>query len=196
MRRHAWTTRAIAASLSSVYRPVQPCVMRPSRVTPVASTTTMPGPDSASWPRWIRCQSVIEPSSAEYWHIGDTTMRFGSVTPPSWIGVKSLGCGKRDSPVCECLSDFLRERHRARLIAVQAQRVGGDRHTLAGQAGDIALLHHRQRLLHRLRLVLDHAAGLVARRERAVVGIAAVGEHFAGDRNACLLCNSKIFAVR
>ena len=42
-RRQAWITRAIAASLSSLYRPVQPCVMRPSRVTPVASTTIRPG---------------------------------------------------------------------------------------------------------------------------------------------------------
>src|SRR3954451_190788 len=38
----------------------------------------------------MKCQSVMEPSSATYWHIGETTMRLGSVTPPSWIGVKSF----------------------------------------------------------------------------------------------------------
>ena len=27
------------------------------------------------------CQSLAAPSSAEYWHIGDTTTRLGSVTP-------------------------------------------------------------------------------------------------------------------
>jgi hypothetical protein len=41
----------------------------------------------------MRCQSVIVPSTAEYWHIGATTMRFGSVTLPSWIGVKSVLMG-------------------------------------------------------------------------------------------------------
>ena len=30
------------------------------------------------------------PSSAEYWHIGDTATRFGNVMPPSRIGSKSL----------------------------------------------------------------------------------------------------------
>src|SRR5688500_17120570 len=123
--------------------------MRPSRVTPVASTTSMPGPDSASWPRWIRCQSVMQPSSAEYGHVGETTARLGNVTPPSWIGVKRLGCGKFDSPVGKCLPDFLGEGDGAGLVAVQAKRVGGDRHALAGQAGDVALLHHGERLLHR-----------------------------------------------
>src|ERR1051326_9507898 len=111
--------------------------MRPSRVTPVASTTTMPGPDSASCPRWIRCQSVIAPSSAEYWHIGETTMRFGSVMPPSWIGVKSLGCDTLDPPLGEGCADLLRERHGAGLIAVQAERVRGHRHALAREAGDV-----------------------------------------------------------
>src|SRR6185436_9651997 len=114
--------------------------MRPSRVTPVASTTSMPGPDSASWPRWMRCQSVIAPSSAEYWHMGDTTMRLGSVTPPSWIGVKSLGCGNLDSPFGKGFPDLCREGHGAGLVAVQAERVGGDRDALAGEAGEVSLL--------------------------------------------------------
>src|SRR6187455_1298879 len=80
----------------------------------------------------------------------------------------------RDASLGERFADGLGEGGRARLVAVQAERVGRDRHALAGQAGDVALLHHGERLLHRFRLVLDHAAGPVARRERAVVGIAAI----------------------
>src|SRR6478736_4562777 len=54
--------------------------MRPSTVTAVASIVTRPAPDIRSWPQWTKCQSVAQPSTAEYWHIGDTTMRFGSVS--------------------------------------------------------------------------------------------------------------------
>ena len=32
------------------------------------------------------CHAVASPRSAEYWHIGDTTMRLGSVTPRSVAG--------------------------------------------------------------------------------------------------------------
>jgi hypothetical protein len=42
-------------------------------------------------PRCARCQSVIEPSSAEYWHIGEITTRLGSVMPPIWIGENRWG---------------------------------------------------------------------------------------------------------
>src|SRR6185437_6494707 len=62
--------------------------MRPCRSTCVASTTTRPAPELASMPRCIRCQSVAEPSSAEYWHIGETAMRFASSRPASRIGEK------------------------------------------------------------------------------------------------------------
>src|SRR5881394_196454 len=147
----------------------------------------MPGPDSASWPRWMRCQSFIAPSSAEYWHIGETTMRLGSVMPPSWIGVKSLGCFNLDSLLCERFSQFFRKDHCIWLVAVETDRVGGDRHALAREARDVPVLDHRQRLLHRLRRVLDHAAGLVARRERAVVRVAAVGEYLAESTHALRL---------
>jgi hypothetical protein len=88
MPRYTCTARAIAASLWSLYSPVQPWVMRPSRVTLVFSTTKSPAPEQAKLPRWTRCQSVMLPSSAEYWHIGETTIRLGRVIPPSWIGVK------------------------------------------------------------------------------------------------------------
>src|SRR5450432_988229 len=37
------------------------------------------------------CQSVARPSTAEYWHIGDTTMRLASVSLRSEYGEKSDG---------------------------------------------------------------------------------------------------------
>ncbi len=76
-------------SFASEYRPRSPGVMRPSGSTAVASRISSPAPDRASWPRWIMCQSVALPSSAEYWHIGAITMRFGRVSPASSIGWKS-----------------------------------------------------------------------------------------------------------
>src|SRR3954471_9683881 len=153
--------------------------MRPSRVTWVASTIIRPAPEYARWPRCTKCQSFMLPSSAQYWHIGEMTMRFGSVIPPSAIGVKSLGCGNGDSFFSEFLPEGFCKRNRLRLVAVQAKRIGGDGNSLAREAGDDALLHHRERLLHRFRLFLDHAARLVAGRQRAVVGVAPIGEDFA-----------------
>src|SRR5678815_114239 len=85
-RRAAWSARSIAASLSTLYRPRQACVMRPRRSTAVASTTTSPAPEYASCERCCRCQSVAEPSLALYWHIGATTRRFGNWTAPIVIG--------------------------------------------------------------------------------------------------------------
>src|SRR5215467_8074800 len=71
--------------------------MRPIASTAVASTHSSAAPPSARWPRWIRCQSLAEPSSAEYWHIGETMIRFRSVRPRSWKGEKSalvIGSGR------------------------------------------------------------------------------------------------------
>src|SRR3979490_2017881 len=106
----------------------------------------------------MRCQSFMQPSSAEYWHIGETTMRLGSVTPPSWMGVKSLGSGNRDSSFRKGLPERLGKRRGAGLVAVQAQRVGGDGYAPAGEAGDIALLDHRLTLPHRPGPVLEPAS--------------------------------------
>src|SRR4051812_10276846 len=39
---------------------------------------------------WMRCQSVMQPSTAEYWHIGAITIRLASLILPTWNGVKSL----------------------------------------------------------------------------------------------------------
>src|ERR1044072_5756994 len=58
--------------------PVQPWVMRPHRSTPVASTTTSEAPEFASMPRCVVCHGLGTPSSALYWHIGETTMRLVS----------------------------------------------------------------------------------------------------------------------
>ncbi|MGF6600756.1 hypothetical protein P3T23_005495 [Paraburkholderia sp. GAS448] len=54
------------------------------------------------------CQECALPSMATYWHIGDTTMRFGSVTPRSVNGENSEliffpereGTGNRRSKAC------------------------------------------------------------------------------------------------
>src|ERR1700691_4631691 len=66
--------------------------MRPCRSTWVASTTKSPAPEFESPPRCVMCQSLPTPSSALYWHIGDTTMRFESVRSASFMGEnKALG---------------------------------------------------------------------------------------------------------
>ena len=47
----------------------------------------------ASCIRCCRCQSVALPSSAEYWHMGATTMRLGSAMGPSASGEKRWDTG-------------------------------------------------------------------------------------------------------
>ena len=49
--------------------------MRPSAVTAVASVITAAAPPTAREPRWTMCQSFAKPSTLEYSHIGETTMR-------------------------------------------------------------------------------------------------------------------------
>ena len=63
--------------------------MRPIGSTPVASMQNIEAPDSASELMWVKCQSFAAPSSAEYWHIGATMMRFASFRPRSSIGENS-----------------------------------------------------------------------------------------------------------
>ena len=92
--RTASSTRASAASLASLYRPRSVGVIRPSGETAVASTISIAAPESARWPRWIRCQSVAEPSSALYWHIGAMMMRLASRSSPIWKGSKSRLIGR------------------------------------------------------------------------------------------------------
>ncbi len=61
-------------------------MIRPISSTWVASMQNIAAPDSASVLMWVKCQSLAEPSSAEYWHIGDTMMRLESLRPRSSIG--------------------------------------------------------------------------------------------------------------
>ena len=64
--------------------------MRPSGVTCVASTISSPAPDRARLPRCCVCQSVIEPLTALYWHIGEVTIRFDNSSVPMENEVNSL----------------------------------------------------------------------------------------------------------
>src|SRR5437868_15547398 len=62
--------------------------MRPSAVTPVASTITSPNPPCAKRPRWTKCQSFTKPCCEEYWHMGATTVRLRSVSSRRMSGEK------------------------------------------------------------------------------------------------------------
>src|SRR3954467_11430325 len=73
--------------------PVSPCVMRPRFSAAVASTNTMPAPPCANLPRCTRCQSVTWPSSAEYWHIGETTIRLRASTSRNRTLSNNIGFG-------------------------------------------------------------------------------------------------------
>jgi hypothetical protein len=77
-----------SAMIASEYSPRQTGVIRPSGVT--VSTITIPAPDRDSEPRCCWCQSFADPSTALYWHIGDTAMRLASVRPPMVIGENSF----------------------------------------------------------------------------------------------------------
>jgi hypothetical protein len=51
---------------------------------------TIAAPPTARLPRCTRCQSVGIPSSLEYWHMGETKMRFLKAVWRRVKGVKSL----------------------------------------------------------------------------------------------------------
>ena len=74
----------------------------PSGETAVASMIRSPAPESARWPRWIRCQSVAEPSCAEYWHIGATMMRLARRSAPIWSGSNRWLMARRDCASLRC----------------------------------------------------------------------------------------------
>ncbi|CAB4637385.1 unannotated protein [freshwater metagenome] len=69
--------------------------MRPSGLTPEASTMIKPAPPTALEPRCISCQVPGIPSwfSAEYMHIGEIQMRFLTSRLRSFIGSNSFGIG-------------------------------------------------------------------------------------------------------
>src|SRR5215469_9488336 len=84
-----------ADSVASFHRPRQPGVMRPMASTWVASRQNIAAPDNDRLLMWVKCQSLAEPSSAEYWHIGDTMMRLASFRPRNSIGEnRALMLGK------------------------------------------------------------------------------------------------------
>jgi len=88
-RRILSSIRAVAASVASFQSPTSAYVIRPSGRTAVASMVSKAAPESTRWPRWIRCQSVMQPSTAEYWHMGAMTMRFASARSPTRKGVNN-----------------------------------------------------------------------------------------------------------
>src|SRR5690242_5097339 len=83
--------------------------MRPIASTPVASMQNIAAPDSASELIWVKCQSVADPSTAEYWHIGATMMRLASFRSRNWIGENSV-----------LMQDYRREGKAGRFVAIPA----------------------------------------------------------------------------
>src|ERR1700680_4869061 len=79
-------TRFNATSLSFLRSVAQRGEMRPFIVTVVISTINKPAAPMDNEPRCIRCQSVAQPSVELYWHMGDTTMRFGRVRSRRLMG--------------------------------------------------------------------------------------------------------------
>src|ERR1700682_5018885 len=81
--------------------------MRPIADTAVASIVNIPALDCSSWPQCTRCQSVAQPSTAEYWHIGETTMRLASASLRSLYGVNraedisKMGAGCKTASVAD-----------------------------------------------------------------------------------------------
>src|SRR5262249_49172221 len=71
--------RLSAASFSSDHMPAHFGEMRPCGMTLVISHITSPAQPSDMLPRCIRCHSLAEPLLELYWHIGETTIRFGRV---------------------------------------------------------------------------------------------------------------------
>ena len=57
------------------------------------------------------CQSVADPSSAEYWHMGAMMMRFSSRNAPRSSGVNSglSVCEMSESGVCVSIQAAFRE---------------------------------------------------------------------------------------
>jgi len=120
-RRTLSITPAIAASVASSYSPTSPCVIRPSGSTALASIVSSAAPDSASCPRWIWCQSFMQPLFAEYWHIGAMTIRLASVRLPTWSGSNSFGPLMRRSigwwKACACPLIYEKVRRNSLLLA-------------------------------------------------------------------------------
>src|SRR5580700_4771484 len=99
--------------------------MRPMASTWVASMQNIAAPESERLLMWVKCQSLAEPSSAEYWHIGDTMMRLASFRPRNSIGENRAlmrgnpGVGGRREPNLRSRRrDYQRQRRRWRPCAI------------------------------------------------------------------------------
>ena len=69
-------------------------VILPSGSTAAASVNISPAPPTALLPRCTKCQSFAYPPTLEYWHIGDTLIRFRNIT--SRIFNSEKRCGRSD----------------------------------------------------------------------------------------------------
>lgn len=65
-------------------------LMRPSAVTAVASVNARAPPPIAQLPAYTRSRSLEKPSTLEYWHLGDTTIRLARVRPRSGSGIEEV----------------------------------------------------------------------------------------------------------
>ena len=158
--------------------------MRASRDTSVISAITRPAPPIARLPRCTRCQSPTVPSSATYWHIGDTTTRLGSTRSRSRNGVNIGGgvtagrdaCGRCPPDVpprraTQCV-DAREERRIARtqILVRDAQRSRqqreGERHRIERHV-PLGVLEPLQRRLRRTLQALDLRAPRSPRRREA-----------------------------
>lgn len=131
-----WTKSVIrrqAVACSSVHRPVQPGVIRPSGLTQTISVMVSPAPPSARAPRWTRWKSAGSPSVAEYMSMGETTTRLRSSRPRSRSGVNIGGVagGQPNSSSTAAVKEASRSRRlswvtrRLRVSRLNAKRRGG-----------------------------------------------------------------------
>lgn len=79
-----------ASTCASFQSPVSSGEMRPSGETAVASAMTRPAPPAANCARCTWCQSFGMPSSALYWHMGETQRRLRISIPRIVTGVKRV----------------------------------------------------------------------------------------------------------
>src|SRR5262245_19561774 len=130
--------------------------MRPSGVTAVASTVSNAAPESARLPRCIRCQSVMHPSTAEYWHIGAMMIRSTSSSSPTRSGLNRVlilitWCGRSANHSC---------------------LLGGLKRTLPGELSpELDALASVEPGVHRILARAQHRKCQTHERTRAMVGV-------------------------
>src|SRR5438067_2856603 len=123
-------------------------LMRPVAVTAVASVNTSAAPPTARLPRCTKCQSLAKPSTLEYSHIGETTIRFASVTPRRFSASNRCATGgsidrRREDQIVLPLLSVPGSPERGRKLRPVPRAVHDDM--------DEALATGRLHMLHRLR---------------------------------------------